>query len=469
MDKPNNAVGEALLAGVGGEKNVRSLTCCASRLRFEVSDLSAANIPALGQVEGAIQVITNDNNVQVVFGAKTDAAYKQVLAVAQTLGGKEAESQKPARRNFMSVFTDLVAGIIFPVVGIVAGAGVLKAVLIVLNTFGLLDSASGTYRIFYAAADGVLTYLPVFLGYTAAKKFGGTPFLGVAVACGLLSQDIAAAKTAGEAIYFFGLPVTLVTYTSNIMPIILACFVMAKVENALKKIIPDVVNFFVPMLTLAIVVPLTFVVIGPVMNWVGVGMADGYQYLVSLNPIVAGALLGFFWPVLIVFGIQRCFLPIVLNNIATLGADTLFVITAPNNFAMAGACLGVLLKTKNEKVKEIARPAAVTAILAGVTEPAIYGINLKYKRPFYIGMVFTGIGGALAAYSGVGIPTIIGSNILTLPAFLVNGVTPFLIFLAADVIAYVGACACTFLFGFNDSMVIDAPEDQDESAESPAA
>ncbi len=253
------------------------------------------------------------------------------------------------------------------------------------------------------------------------------------------------------------------------MPIILACFVMAKVENALKKIIPDVVNFFVPMLTLAIVVPLTFVVIGPVMNWVGVGMADGYQYLVSLNPIVAGALLGFFWPVLIVFGIQRCFLPIVLNNIATLGADTLFVITAPNNFAMAGACLGVLLKTKNKKVKEIARPAAVTAILAGVTEPAIYGINLKYKRPFYIGMVFTGIGGALAAYSGVGIPTIIGSNILTLPAFLVNGVTPFLIFLAADVIAYVGACACTFLFGFNDSMVIDSPEDQDESGVSSAA
>lgn len=450
-----SAPAREILAAVGGDENVSDLVCCATRLRFDVRDPKLVRESELDQIEGVIKVSIKGTSVQVVLGAKTDETYRQVLKDSAGLAAVGEGHQISGRHNLMGAFTDMIAGIIFPVVGVVAGAGVLKAVLIVLTTFGLMDATSGTYRILYAAADGVFTYIPLFLGFTSAKKFGANPFLGMAVAAGILSQDLAAAKAAGETVTFLGVPVTLVTYTTTVMPIILATFVMSRIEGWLAKRIPTAVNFFVPMLTLAITVPLTYVVIGPVMNWVGVKMADGYQFLVALNPVIAGGLLGFVWPVLIVFGVQRCFLPVVLNNIATLGRDTLFVITAPNNFAMAGACLGVLLKTKNEQVKEVARPAAATAIFAGITEPAIYGVNLKYKRPFYIGMAFTGIGGAIAAASGVGIPTIIGSNVLTLPAYLVDGLQPFLVFLIAVTVAYVGAAVCTYLFGFDDSMVED--------------
>jgi PTS system beta-glucosides-specific IIC component len=195
------------------------------------------------------------------------------------------------------------------------------------------------------------------------------------------------------------------------------------------------------------------------MNWVGMVLADGYQWIVSLNPVIAGGLLGFVWPVCVMFGIQRCFVPIVMNNIATLGHDTLFVITGPNNFAQAGACLGVLLKTKNAMVKEVAAPVAIAALLAGTTEPAIYGINLKYKRPFYIAMVFTGIGGAIVAASGTYVPALIDTSLLTLPAYLASGVGPFLGFCAAAAISYLGSAICSYLFGFDDSMVVDGLAD----------
>lgn len=456
----DKGVAGAILEGVGGTANVHQLVRCSSRLRFEVADAGKVSSSALNKVEGVIQVVEKGTSVQVVLGAKTEATYKELVAAEPALADKVQEKKSSTGQNILGVFTDLVAGIIFPVIGVVAGAGVLKAVLIVLNTFGLIDAASGTYRILYAAGDGVFTFLPVFLGYTSAKKFGGSPFLGVAVAAGLLSQDLASATAAGESIDFLGIPVTLVTYTSNVMPIILATFVMSKVEKWLAKRIPNVVNFFVPMLTLAIVVPLTFVVIGPVMNWVGLGMANGYRFLVNLNPIVAGGILGLVWPVLIVFGLQRCFLPIVLNNIATFGYDTLFVITAPHNFSQAGACLGVLLKTKRASVKELARPAVASAFFAGITEPAIYGINLKFKRPFYISMVFEGIAGAIVAASGAYIPTIIGSNVLTLPAYLVAGVGPFVGFITGVAIAFFGSAICTYLFGYNDSLAGDEEPEQ---------
>lgn len=462
MASGSDAAALDILRSVGGDGNVRAVTRCATRIRFELVDPEMVNSRVLEQAEGVIQVVMSGERVQVVLGARTASVYEALLELPG-VSEHERSGEIKSGRNLLATFMDTVSGIFLPVIGVMAGAGMLKALLILCTTVGLLAETDGTYRILWAAADGIFTYIPLFLGYTSSKKFGASPFIGMAIAAGLISQDLASAKAAGEAISFLGVPVTLVTYTSNVMPIIFACYLSSKWEKLISKFIPSAVHFLVPMLCLVVMVPLTFVVIGPVMNWVGNLLAGGYQRMVALNPVVAGGLLGFVWPVCVMFGIQRCFVPIVMNNIATLGHDTLFVITGPNNFAQAGACLGVLLKTKRAAVKEVAAPAAISALLAGTTEPAIYGINLKYKRPFYIAMVFTGIGGAIVAASGTYVPALIDTSLLTLPAYLASGVSAFVGFCIAAAISYFGSAICSYLFGFNDSMVIE-----DSSSATPA-
>jgi len=247
--------------------------------------------------------------------------------------------------------------------------------------------------------------------------------------------------------------VVLVSYTSSVIPIILSVYVLSKLERGLRSILPDIVkNIFTPLLSLVIMVPSTFLVIGPVSDFAGKMLAGGYTALVSVNPVIAGFILGLVWPAAVMFGLHWGFIPIVINNITQYGRDTLFTITGPNNFAQAGAALGVFLKTKNKKVKDIAGPAALSAVLAGITEPAIYGVTLKYKKPFFIGAFFSGIAGAITAAVGAGAPTVLGTSLLTLTGYIGVG---FAGFCAACAIAYFGSAICTYLFGFSDDMLLE--------------
>lgn len=445
---------------LGGEANIVSLMHCQTRLRFNLVDKEKVNKDALSQVEGVIQVLEAGGQTQVVIGKHVAEVYDAVFehtALQRPTEGDGNQDASHAKGNLLAVFMETISGIFMPVIPVMAGAGMLKALLILCTTFGWMTESMGTYRILYAAADGIFTYIPLFLGCTSAKKFGATPFLGMAIAAALISQDIAAATSAGESIDFLGIPVTLASYTSTVMPIIFANYAMSKLEKVLRKAIPEAVNFLVPLTCLVVIVPLTFLIIGPATDWLGKTLATGYTTMVSINPIIAGGVLGFIWPCCVMFGVHMGFVPIVLNNIATLGHDTLFVITGPNNFAQAGSCLGVLLKTKNAKVREVALPAAVTGLLSGIVEPAIYGINLKYKRPFYIGMVFSGIAGAIVAAAGTYVPALIGTSLLTLPAYLASGMGAFIGFVIASAVAYLGSALVTYLFGYSDDMVIDAP------------
>lgn len=225
--------------------------------------------------------------------------------------------------------------------------------------------------------------------------------------------------------------------------------------------VPDICKtFLTPLLSLLIMVPATYLVIGPIADTVGKLLASGYTGLVALNPVIAGGLLGLIWPAAVMFGVHWGFVPIVMNNIAEYGRDTLFVITGPNNMAQAGATLGVFLKTKNKEIKELAGPAALSAVLAGITEPAIYGVTLRFKRPFFIGAVFSGIAGAIVAAAGTGAPTLLGTSLLTLPGYIGVGFVGFLI---ACAIAYFGAAAVTYFFGYSDDMLPKKKENEKEA------
>lgn len=448
---------------VGGSDNVSSLFHCATRLRFKVKDHGKVDKQNLEQLSGVITVIDSGGQIQVVIGNHVADVYEAVIQNTDIRqDGSQEQDQSSGNRNPLNTFMETISGIFAPVLGAMSGAGMLKALLILCTTFGWLTADMGTYRILYAAADGVFTFIPVFLAYTAAKKFNANQFVSVGIAAALLYPDLTAAYSAGESLTFLKIPVVLVSYTSSVIPIIISVYVLSKLEKLLKKVIPDICKtFLTPLLSLLTMVPATYLVIGPIADTAGKLLASGYTGLVSLNPVIAGGLLGLIWPAAVMFGVHWGFVPIVMNNIAEYGRDTLFVITGPNNMAQAGATLGVFLKTKNKEIKELAGPAALSAVLAGITEPAIYGVTLRFKKPFFIGAVFSGIAGAIVAAAGTGAPTLLGTSLLTLPGYIGVGFVGFLI---ACAIAYFGAAAVTYFFGYSDDMLPKKENDSDKKA-----
>ncbi len=437
---------------VGGSENVASFFHCATRLRFKVKDNSRVDKQNLSQLSGVITVLDSGGQIQVVIGNHVSDVYEAILKNTDLKAETQAETaESTGKKNPLNTFMETISGIFAPVLGAMSGAGMLKALLILCTTFGWLTTDMGTYRILYAAADGVFTFIPVFLAFTAAKKFNANQFVSVGIAAALLYPDLTAAYSAGEALTFLGIPVVLVSYTSSVIPIIISVYALSKLEKGLKKIVPTVCKtFLTPLLSLLIMVPATYLIIGPVADTAGKLLASGYTGLVSLNPVIAGGILGLIWPAAVMFGVHWGFVPIVMNNIAEYGRDTLFVITGPNNMAQAGATLGVFLKTKNKEIKELAGPAALSAVLAGITEPAIYGVTLRFKKPFFIGAVFSGIAGAIVAAAGTGAPTLLGTSLLTLPGYIGVGFVGFLI---ACAIAYFGAAIVTYFFGYSDDML----------------
>ncbi len=331
-------------------ENVNALVHCATRLRFKVKNTQNVDKKKLEQLEGVITVLDSGGQIQVVIGQHVADVYDTIFEVTDLKKENQSDAEESGeKKNLLNTFMDTISGIFAPVLGVMSGAGMLKALLILCTTFGWLKADMGTYRILYAAADGVFTFIPVFLAYTAAKKFRANEFVAVGVAAALLYPDLTAAYSAGEALTFLKIPVVLVSYTSSVIPIVISVYALSKLEKGLKKIVPTVCKtFLTPLLSLAIMVPATYLVIGPIADTVGKALASGYTGLVGLNPVIAGGLLGLIWPAAVMFGVHWGFVPIVMNNIAEYGRDTLFTITGPNNMAQAGATLGVFLKTKDK-------------------------------------------------------------------------------------------------------------------------
>ena len=461
MGKDYTVLSKDIVKYVGTEKNIISVFHCATRLRFKVKKNEEVNLDKLKSLEGVITAMNSGGQIQVVIGNQVDNVYQAVLKNSDIKKDqKESEDQGGEKKNIINVLMETISGIFAPALGILAGAGTIKALLLLLTTLNVLTETSGTYQIWYAAADGIFTFLPILLGYTAGKKFGCSQFTSIALGMALVYPNMTALYSAEKSISFLGINVHLISYASSVMPIIISTYIMSKLEKLLKKYIPEILKMFaVPMIELMIMVPATFLIIGPVMDKFGSLLAAGYSAIVGFNPILAGGILGLIWPAAVIFGLHWGFFPIVMNNLATMGKDTLFVITGPNNFAQAGATLGVFLKTKDKKLKSISGSAAISAVLAGITEPAIYGVTLPYKKPFFIGAVFSGIAGAITADVGASAPTVLGMSILSMPGYLGTGFVGLVI---ACVIAYFGSAICTYLFGFSDNMIVRDEQKADE-------
>ena len=458
MAKDYNQLAKEIVAKVGGEENVISLTHCVTRLRFKLKDEAKADTDGLSKTKGVIKVLQAGGQYQVVIGNDVADAYDAILSTTNIkAAGEEGVSAvksaaNPGKKKSVlgDTFVGIVSGIFMPFMGAFTAAGLIKGFLVLFTTLGVLDKEATTYTILYAAGDGVFYFLPVFLAYTAGKTFGAKPFVSMAIACALVYPNIVALNGA-EGVTFLGLPVQMISYTSSVLPIIAICFVQAQLEKVLYKYIPKIVSgMLVPLIAVLVLVPVGFLVIGPVTNLVGNILASIITSLINLCPPIAGFLMAALWPVMIIFGVHWAFIPVALNNMMTLGYDNILPLTVGCNFGIAAATLAVFLKTRNNELKENAGPSVISALIGGVTEPAVYGVLLRFKKPMVIVCLVNGIGGALCAAFHVVRDTQISVNLLTMPAiYAVYG--PWGI--VAIVLSFVGSFILTWLFGFSDKML----------------
>lgn len=404
---------------VGGRENIRSVVHCITRLRFQLKDEGIAQTEELKEMDGIVTVMKSGGQYQVVIGNHVPEVYAAVIAI----GGMQAETpldineDDKQKTSIFNSFIDIVSSIFTPTLGVLSAAGMIKGVVALCKAFGWLTPDMGTFIILNAVGDAMFYFFPIILGWSASKKFGGSVLIGMVLGASLVYPTLALStiKAAGDPLYvlfqgtfiespiyitFLGIPIILMTYSSSVIPIIIASYVAAKVENFFKKVIPDIVKMMmVPFLTLLIVAPLTFMVIGPIATWAGDLLGVISLWIYNLSPAVAGAFLGGFWQVFVIFGLHWGLVPLAYSNFATLGYEPILTLTFAASFAQIGAVLGMVIKTKQLKLKSLGISAFVTGIF-GITEPAIYGLTLPAKTPFIISCVGAAIGGSIMGIAG---------------------------------------------------------------------
>ncbi len=413
------ALAQDILSRVGGKENIVSLVHCATRLRFKLKENKKADAEGLKTNPGVIMVVESGGQFQVVIGNHVHDVWQAVRNEAGLTDDSEPVADTGEKTSVLGQVIDVVSAIFTPFIGVLAASGILKGLLALAVVCGWLVPQQATYKIWFAASDALFFFFPLFLGYTAGKKFGGNPFItmviGGALTHPLMIQAFEGAQLPGaEASYFLGIPVTFINYSSSVIPIILASWLSCWLERKGNALLPSAMkNFFTPLICLAVVVPLTFLVIGPVATWLSQLLAHGYQIIYTVAPWLAGAAMGALWQVCVIFGLHWGLIPLMINNLTVLGQDSMLPMLLPAVMGQVGAALGIFLRTRDARQKVLAG-SAVSAGVFGITEPAIYGLNLPLRRPFIFGCVAGAIGGAIVGLSDSHVYSFGFANIFTL-------------------------------------------------------
>ncbi|PQE43610.1 PTS beta-glucoside transporter subunit EIIBCA [Enterococcus faecalis] len=447
------AIAKEILKDVGGKDNIVDVTHCYTRLRFVLKDTKQANKEALLQTEGVISVVESGGQYQVVLGNKVAHVYNALEPLlAQQLTTKTSTKEKNSLGNRI---LNTVAAIFTPVVPAIAASGMLKGILaiavMVANNFYQVDlKPLNTYIILSAASDALFYFMPVILGYSAAKVFKTNEYIAMVIGATLCYPTIVSLMTEESAVTVFGLHVTKANYVSTVIPIILAIFMLAYVQRFLEKVIPEVLKIImVPTLSLLLMIPATLLLFGPIGIYLGDGVNWLYYYIMNFSPILLGGFIGGIWCVLVIFGAHRGLVPIGINDVARTGRQNLLAFAGAANFSQAGAAFGVFVRTKNKDLKAVAASATVTALF-GITEPAIYGANLRLKKPMIYAVASGAAGGALMGWGGSYGTAFANQGLLTIPVYAEAGTKAFICYLLGCGIAFFGAFLLTIFLGFND-------------------
>ena len=455
------ALAKAILENIGGNENVKSVVHCATRLRFTLLDAAKADTEKIGKLKGVLKVVNAGGQYQIVIGPDVPRVYQEVISLGgfeAHAGVEDAEAEKEDKRSPLSKVLESVASIFQPVIPAITGAGLLKAILALCTTFHWMDNGSQTYAILNAMSDAAFYFLPILLAQSCAKKFKCNQGTAMALAGFMIYPSFVTLLKGTEAVTMFGfLPITKATYTSSVIPIILGVWFMSYVEKLVQKYCPKAVKFFfVPFLSLFIGGIVTISALGHIGAWASDLIQMFFSWLKDFAPWLVPTVVGIFSPLLVMTGTHYGLIPIGTNNLGTVGHDA---VVGPgmlvSNTAQGAAGLAVALRSKNPDTKQLASSAGVTGVL-GITEPVLYGINLRFMFPLYAAMIGGGVGGLFLGLTGVERFGAGSPGLLVLPVYLPTeaaqalGFTMsnfFFAILGVAIAMLVSFIACWILFG----------------------
>jgi PTS system beta-glucosides-specific IIC component len=455
MDKKESV--EKIIELVGSQENINSVTHCFTRLRFKLKDRSVVEDDQLTEVPAVLGLYDRGGELQVILGNKVTEYYQEAEKILgnKTQGSIDEnldEDEPHEKMGVIDKISDIASAIFIPFIGVLGACGTLQGILALLVFLNVVDATSGTYLVINAMGKGIFYFLPFFLSYTAATKFGGKPFISMAIAATLLYPDILTAVAGDVSVTFAQLPLLLRDYSSTVFPVIVAAWIASVIEKQLRKIIPDLLKMiFVPMLTLIIVVPLTLLVLGPVLTYAMDAVTYSINYLYSISSVITGTLVGGIWQLLVFMGISKAFMPIfttefTTNGFSYFGAIVFFVAA----MGQTGAVFAISAKTKVKSIKAVTMGAGVSGLF-GITEPALFGINVPAKKPFVIGSLSSALGGLITSLFGGKLYSL-ATGVLGIPSLInpENGLDQgFFATVFASVITFILAFSITYKFGWN--------------------
>lgn len=472
-----------ILENVGGKENINSLTHCITRLRFRLKDESKANDEALKNNPGVVTVMKSAGQYQVVIGNHVPAVFEDVCAIAG-INNDAPAAEDEAPKGVLDTLIDIISGCFQPILGPLCAAGIIKglnALLVFLLGAGF--SASGTYLVLNAIGDSIFYFLPIILGYTAAKKFNVNVVVGMIIGASLCYPTIqtdtlsAAGKAIGTlpmigAYYtkFLGIPFISGNYTSTVVPVICIVALAAQIQKIAKKYVPEMLqNFFVPFFVLIISLPIGLLVIGPVVGLLTQVLSNFFAALYKLSPVVTTLVVGAFWQCLVIFGLHWALVPMAMVNLGNLGFDTILPGMTGTTFAATGIMIATYLKTKDPNKKALAIPATISAF-CGVTEPAIYGFLLPEKTPFVFSCIGGAVGGAIMGALNAKMYVMGGLGIFSVVSYIspegeASGLVAALICGAVSML--VGFLLAFFFGKKEDNKVIEAVKANEETIVAP--
>ena len=444
-------LGLEILLQVGGKDNVSKLTHCATRLRMEFNDDSKVQAKAIESLPGVISVVERGGQFQIVVGNNVQQTFRAMQKEIGDLSGRQSEKNSQARGGVISQIISVISTTFTPVIPAITGAGMIKALLAILKLTGVIDAASPTYHLLDTIADAAFFFLPVLLAYGAAIKFECNPILAMTIAGALLHPNLAQMLAAGTVIDFVGIPVRLADYAGSVLPIIFTVWLMSYIERFAEKVSPTMIKFFTkPMIILLVTAPLALVVVGPFGIFLNDLVAAGAAIVDGKASWLIPMLMGGLQPFLVITGTAWAMTPIATGQLSKNGFE---MINGPgmlaSNIAQGAATLCVAFRTKNKNLRQLASSAGFTALL-GITEPSLYGVTLKLRKPLIAAMIGGGCAGIYAGLSGLVRYAFVSPGLAALPAFIGENPMNIVHALITCAIAIVVTFALTWMLGFDD-------------------
>lgn len=466
---------ERILEKLGGKENVESVVHCMTRLRFVLKDESQVDDEQVKKIKGVIGVMKKSSQYQIIIGNEVASVYKEICALGNFKEKTSVKKIEKKNQNIISEMLDIISSVMSPVIPAIIGAAMIKVLLTVLPMIGILSNTSQTYELLSVIGDGAFFFMPVLIGMSAAKRFNANPYYAVSIALIILHPNfislLKGANEAGQTVKFFNLiPVTYANYSYSVIPIILSVAVLPYIEQFVDKITPKITkNFLKPMLVMLFIAPIVMVVIGPLGAIFGDMLSTAVYFIQDKLGFIAVGLVAAVFPFVVMTGMHHAFTPIKLGVLATTGFEGFICIAEfCANMAQGAAALAVSIKSKNSDIKQSAGSSAFSALVAGITEPALYGTNLRFKKPM-IGACLGGLmGGLVGGFFQMKCYGVATPAIVTIPQYLEEGnPQSFLYILITLGVTVVSTFIITYVIGFEDPVEEDDEEMLEEKVTIP--